>query len=215
MDRLECHDWDTDGYPGEYVYGDDVYVDDYYMDERWLPIYDFPGYWISNKARVWSNATSRFLKPFLADNWGHLGVYLCRNGERCHKYIHKLMAEAFIPNPRNYPVVRHLDDEPDNNIMENLAWGTWRDNTQDAIRNKHFKFSTPEDREKALDACRIPVIVTDLRSGNRKIYKGVAVAARDLGISRSSVFRILRGDRESVNGYHFEYLDEEECLDDY
>ena len=33
-DYLECHDWDTDGFPGEFVYGDDYYVDDYYMDER-------------------------------------------------------------------------------------------------------------------------------------------------------------------------------------
>lgn len=34
MDRLECHDWDTDGYPGEFVYGDDVYIDDYYYTKH-------------------------------------------------------------------------------------------------------------------------------------------------------------------------------------
>lgn len=214
-DYYDCHDWDIDGYPGEFVYGDYVYVDDYYMDERWLPIYTFPGYWVSNKARVWSSATNRFLRLFPADNWGHWGVMLCRDGKSYHKYIHKLMAEAFIPNPRRYPVVRHLDDIPDNNELENLAWGTWKDNTQDAIRNGHFRFSTLEDREKAWAACRVPVVVTDIRTGERKIYRGVNEAARSIDISRSSVYRILSGEKDSINGYHVEYLNEEECLDDY
>lgn len=197
--------WDSDGLPGEYVYGEDIYIDSYYMDERWKPICDFSGYWISNKGRVWSVATKRFLKPFSADNWGHLGVYLCKNGKRYHKYIHRLMAEAFILNPNMHTLVRHLDDIPDNNVVENLAWGTCKDNTQDAIRNNHFKFATSIDREKAYAACRTPIVAIDLRSGREYYFEGIGIAARALDISRTSIYRVLNGFRDSVNDYQFSY----------
>jgi hypothetical protein len=54
-----------------------------------------------------------------------------------HYYIHRLIAEAFIPNPNNYPVVRHLNDDASDNSIENLAWGTQSDNRLDCIRNGH------------------------------------------------------------------------------
>lgn len=49
--------------------------------------------------------------------------------------VHRLVALAFIPNPEDYPVVRHLDDDKVNNSVMNLAWGTYRDNSLDATRN--------------------------------------------------------------------------------
>ena len=208
-DRLECHDWGTDGYPGEFVYGDDVYVDDYYMDERWLPVEDYPGYWVSDKARVWSSRSNRFLSIHPADDWGHLGINPCKNGTAYHEYIHRLMGKAFIPNPNNLPLVRHLDDVPYNNDLENLAWGTNKDNTRDAIKNGHFRFATKEDREKALAACRVPVVAIDIETGDRLEFNGVATAIRELGISKTSIHRVLSGKRESINGYRIEYLDKE------
>lgn len=48
--------------------------------------------------------------------------------------VHRLVAEAFLPNPSGLPVVRHLDDVGTNNSLENLAWGTYSDNTQDMLR---------------------------------------------------------------------------------
>jgi len=50
-------------------------------------------------------------------------------------YVHRLVAEAFIPNPEGLPFVRHLDDNPANNAASNLAWGTRSDNGVDAVRN--------------------------------------------------------------------------------
>ena len=51
------------------------------------------------------------------------------------RYLHRMAAEAFIPNPDNLPLVRHLDDDKLNNLVDNLAWGTDSDNHWDAIRN--------------------------------------------------------------------------------
>ena len=81
---------------GSFVYGDNVYIDDSYMDEEWEYIYGIEGYMISNKARVWSERSQKFLKLKKMDKHGHLGVCLYLNGKRIYKYIHRLVAEAFI-----------------------------------------------------------------------------------------------------------------------
>lgn len=64
-------------------------------------------------------------------------------------YIHRLVAEAFIPNPNFCRVVRHLDDNPRNNHYTNLAWGKHGDNTLDAIMNgkkpKRFMWDIGQD----------------------------------------------------------------------
>ena len=53
--------------------------------------------------------------------------------------VHREMAKAFIPNPNNLPLVRHLNDDKLDNRLENLAWGTWSDNMADALRNGRNK----------------------------------------------------------------------------
>lgn len=55
-------------------------------------------------------------------------------------YLHRLVALAYIPNPNNLPVVCHIDDNPLNNKVSNLKWGTHKDNTQDAIRNGKIRY---------------------------------------------------------------------------
>lgn len=201
-------EWDNDGFPGEYVYGDDMYVDEYYMDERWKPIRGFENeYWVSDKARVWSVKKQRFLKLWPADDWGHLGVYLCKDGICHHRYIHRLIGEAFIPNPDNLPLVRHLNDIPWDNELQNLAWGTNGDNTRDAIKNGKFRQFTDEERERGYKKCRVPIVVYDLETGERIVYDGVAIAARELGICRSSISKVLAGVRDSARGFTFSYLE--------
>ena len=57
-------------------------------------------------------------------------------------YLSRIVAEAFVPNPRpkKYKLVRHLDDDPYNNHYTNLKWGTPKQNTRDAIRNKRIVY---------------------------------------------------------------------------
>lgn len=65
----------------------------------------------------------------------HQRVQLSKGGTAERFLIHRLVAQAFIPNPEGYPIVRHLDDNPLNNQISNLAWGTHRMNKADELRN--------------------------------------------------------------------------------
>lgn len=66
---------------------------------------------------------------------GYHRVVLSKGNRRRTANVHRLMAEAFLPNPENLPMVRHLDDNKSHNVIDNLAWGTNSDNQKDSIRN--------------------------------------------------------------------------------
>lgn len=73
---------------------------------------------------------------------GHRSVRLYGDapGEGWSVSVHVLVAEAFVPNPNALPVVRHKDDDPANNVPENLAWGTHSDNSRDSVeRGRHHQ----------------------------------------------------------------------------
>ena len=184
-DRYECHDWDEIGYPGEFVYGDDAYVDDHYMSERWLKVPGYSNYWVSDLGRVYGPGRyghGCFLTA-TPDKTGHEYVTVTRNGQHKRYYIHQMMADAFIKNPNNYPLVRHLNDIPYDNVLGNLARGTSKDNAQDAIRN-----GTAYCLKQ-----RTPVIATDLHNGREYEFVSQAEAARELGLHIAAIQHVLKG----------------------
>lgn len=196
------YEWDTDGFPGEYVYGDDIYVDDYYMDERWKRVVGAPGYWISTKARVWSSIKQRFVEGY-TNSSGYTDFSLKVYGHRVRKYLHRMLGEAFIPNPYGYPEIRHLDDNPFNNDLDNLEWGTQLHNVRDCIANGHFRYFTSEDIERANEVRRTPVVAIRFRDGRARHFISQQEAARQLGLDQSSVNGVLRGKSRGAGGYYF------------
>jgi hypothetical protein len=111
--------------------------------EEWRTIKGFSSYRVSNLGRVRSidrrvvdtrgrvrNMKGRVLKEIIAGS-GYLQVTLSVEGKLCTKLVHRLVAEAFAPNPDDLPVVRHLDHDPHNARWDNLAWGTHEENAHD------------------------------------------------------------------------------------
>ena len=98
------------------------------MQEVWLPVVGFEEYYlISNTGRIFSIRSQRELivKP---KHTGYMDIELNINGKVYYKRIHRLVAEAFIPNPENKPYINHKDGNKLNNNVTNLEWCTNSEN---------------------------------------------------------------------------------------
>ena len=209
------YEWPIYGMPSEYVFEEGTYIPDEYMGEMWKES-SLPGIMVSDHGRFYNPETKRYLKPTHGDGHGHLAIKSGRKGMHKQGYAHRLIAQAFIPNVDNYPIVRHLDDNPANNEIENLAWGTQKDNHADAVQNGTSYTLTAEDREKSFRKIRKPVYAINRETGERTLYSGQSEASRLLGLQQSNVFKVLRGERSHSGGYSFEYASKEDldCGDD-
>lgn len=211
MDRLECHDWGVDGYPSEFVLGDDIYLDDYYMDERWLPVLDEPGYWVSDHGRICGPSrwgTARVLDETLQN--GYYKVTFSHNGRKKDRRVNRVVAQAFIPNPGDKPLVMHMDNDPENNHIDNLQWGTYAENNQYCWDcGRHPVTLDEEIREKAMQVRRTPVVAINIKTGRQEIFMSQHDAARALGVTQQHIWGVLKGIRRSTGGYRFEYVDKE------
>lgn len=96
-------------------------------------INNYPKYSINTKGEVKNNSTNRILKPRTAGK-GYYCYNLYNETGNTNKYIHRLVAETFIPNPHNLPMVDHIDGDKSNNIIDNLRWVTNYQNL------KHYGF---------------------------------------------------------------------------
>lgn len=104
------------------------------MEEEWKTIPDYPAYQVSNFGRVKSfkRSKSRILKS-VVNCKGYLCVELCKNGKGKLFFVHRLVAQAFIPNPENKPEINHIDGHPLNNHFSNLEWCTRAENMRHAV----------------------------------------------------------------------------------
>lgn len=75
-------------------------------------------YMVSNRGNVYSCKRNIVLKPAIAKGYLRVGLY--QDGVRKYFLVHRLVAEAFIPNPKNLPVINHLDEDKTNNDVSNL-----------------------------------------------------------------------------------------------
>lgn len=83
---------------------------------------DFPNYSVNRLGEVFNNKTGRKLKQTI--NKGYCTVYLYNEHGRKFFLVHRLVSEAFIPNPDALPEVNHKDENPLNNCVDNLEWCT-------------------------------------------------------------------------------------------
>lgn len=121
------------------------------MGEVWKNINGYEGlYQISNNGRVKSLPKlagkswrkEKILKTYL-DKDGYVKVILCKENKTKFLSVHRLIAEAFIPNPNEFPQINHKDENKQNNSLENLEWCTCKYNINYGTRTeramKRFK----------------------------------------------------------------------------
>lgn len=118
------------------------------VGERWRDIKDFPNYQVSNLGRIKSKERitnvkiknvkqikrkEKILKP-LKITKGYLGIRLYNSLNAKTLKIHRLVANYFIPNPKNLPQVNHIDGDKTNNKVDNLEWCTQIENMKHSYK---------------------------------------------------------------------------------
>ena len=95
------------------------------MVEKWVNIENHPSYFISNFGRVFSKKSNKVMKNRVVSKNGYQQITL----DNSQLLVHRLVAQAFIPNPDNLPCVNHKDENPGNNDVRNLEWCTYKYNS--------------------------------------------------------------------------------------
>lgn len=107
--------------------------------EKWKDIKGFEGlYQISSQGRIKSFLSGKWKLRSIKDRSGdYLRINLYKGkGRETTKSVHRLVAEAFIPNPNKYPCINHIDMNKQNNNIENLEWCSYKENNKKAREQK-------------------------------------------------------------------------------
>ena len=165
------------------------------MQEIWKDVVGYEGiYQVSNTGKV-RNIRGYILSP--ADNGnGYLRFSLYKSKKVCStQYLHRLIAEAFIPNPDKLSEINHKDENKKNNNIDNLEWVTHVENCNYGTRIQRYS-------EKALK----PVKQIDSNGKTLAVYPGVIKATRALGLnSKSAITNCIAGRSKYCRGFKWEY----------
>lgn len=178
--------------------------------EIWKQYPEFDFIEVSNLGRVRTkdryvpskNASKRLVKGRVLkqhDNGhGYMFVQFYANGKRITLRVNRMVAITYIPNPHNYPVVNHLDNDRANNAVSNLEWCTRKENED---YKKNFGTSTPEVLGR-------PVIVVNPETSEVFWFESQSEAARQLGVYQQNINHVVKGLRYTASGYWFCDADE-------
>ena len=187
------------------------------MQEVWKPIEGTEGkYEVSNTGKVRSNGTHvtrgiRELNP-KTDKYGYQTLTIFYNNKKRSRTVHRLVAEAFIPNPDGFPQINHIDGDKTNNAVGNLEWCTVRHNIKHAFdiglkeksRLRALQIGIESNKKKSK-----PIIAMD-SNGSAYEFVSISEASRKLNISRANIQQVLKNDslssgRKTAGGYTFKY----------
>ena len=167
------------------------------MQEIWKDIKGFEGkYQISNLGRVKSlqrnGRPERILRLNLIKGYAYTTLSNGSRGNKKKLKVHRLVAEAFIPNPHNKSEVNHIDGDKRNCKVENLEWVTHQENCKHAY-------------ETGLRTDNVYVNQIDVNTGKViATFKSMKEASRITGVNYDSIAHCSRGDYKTGGGYKWE-----------
>lgn len=199
---------------GGYQWGSTGKVYDNYLSEEWRDIQGYEGFYqISSFGHVrhlvaWrgnhfkSDYISHISKttPYI-DSCGYLRVALSAHGVTKHYRVHRLVAQAFIPNPNNLPQINHKDENKQNNHISNLEWCTQTYNNQYGTRGS--RIGATNSRGKG---AKRAVLQYDMLGNFIRRWKSMQEASDTLlTVSVPKICACCRGIRKSTGGFVWKY----------
>lgn len=179
--------------------------------EVWKPIKGYEKYYeVSNYGRVRSlrtktrikDKTHRILK-FKHDTHGYRRVNIYKNGKAKSALVHRMVAEAFIPNPHDLPHVGHDDDCKINNHISNLYWTDSKENNHHNGKMDKFQETHKRKMPQIIKKLSQPVLGTNIETGEIIIFPSMREAQRN-GFCKVS--QCCSGQRKTCGGYTWQKI---------
>ena len=170
---------------------------------------------VSNKGRIRSLnykklGITKVLK-LSKDTMGYYYIMLYINKKNKAFRVHRLVAEAFIPNPDNKPCVDHINTIRTDNQVQNLRWVTQKENCNNEISLKHQSKSqkgkkiSEEHKKKLREGAPNCKKVLCVETGI--IYSSTREAERRTGIYHNEICAVCKGKRKTTKGYSWKYVE--------
>lgn len=168
------------------------------MIEIWKDVEGYPNYMVSSMGNVKSlnyrgnTGKEKMLK--YDNNKGYNRVLLYKDGKYKKYMVHRLVAQAFIPNPNNYPIINHKNENTIDNRVENLEWCTHQYNTNYGSRSKKFAISNS-----------IPILQFTKEGNFVKKWDSATQVQKELGFDKSGINQNLKRKTKSAYGFVWMY----------
>ena len=175
------------------------------MKEKLIP--NFPDYKINEYGEIFSRykfKTGKIINEWrpvqhVLDKGNGYRLITCVNnitGRRKNVFIHRALAECFIPNPLNKPQVNHIDGIKTNNTLANLEWVTAQENSQHAVDTGLSTYGH----------CEVKIQQHDLATGLViNDFKSLNTAFRSTGVQAQNISKVCRGLRKQAGGFGWSY----------
>lgn len=144
---------------------------------------------------------------FINNSNGYLYCNITFDEGQKQRRVHVLVAKAYLPNPHNYPIVMHKDNDKANPSVDNLEWRTVSKNTKDA-----FADGLAQNAKSWDDSQSIPVCSFNMQQELLNMYGSVGEASRAIGVTKTTILNQCNHNVKTKPrcGYYFRYLSEYE-----
>ena len=160
--------------------------------EEWKDIEGFEGYQVSNYGQVKSLNYRRTGKEQILKQTTNRDGYKVVFLKKKHCSVHRLVAQAFIPNPNKKCDVNHINGDKSDNTVFNLEWNTRQENVYHAFNNG---LASNKNHEKKI-----------ICHQNNEIYNSLKEAGEISNIPSCGICNVLKGIQKTTHGYTFSYI---------
>lgn len=182
------------------------------MEEIWKPIKGYEKrYYISNMGRIYGIGIQRkkrsgFKNSHIDKKTGYLMVTLFDGNKKTSCLVHRLIANAFIPNPENKKYVDHINTIRTDNRIENLRWVTAKENINNPITlQKHIGVKRSEESKMKMRKAQKTMKPVKCVETN-KIYISIREAARQTGLHITPITECCNNKRSHHHGFHWVFV---------